>query len=109
MLTIDKQSIREDITAIKGKLANPEKKEECIAEIEHMIEVKQSHIWRTEGMASCCGSVCNLASSFETEIGMLQSAVNATKENDSQKATALLEDYFAFLDKNYADERPNYQ
>jgi hypothetical protein len=41
---------------------------------------------------------------LETELATLQGALSAVKENDSDKAAALLEDYLAFLEKNYGDE-----
>ena len=101
---INKESARKDITAIKEKLANPEKRTECIADIEKLIDMKRSHIWRVESIAPCCGSICGFASLFEAEIGILQGVLNALKKNDNDKAVALLEDYLAFLEKNYKDE-----
>jgi len=109
MLVIDKESARKEITAIREKLASAERKTECIAAIDKLIDIKESHIWRAEGIAPCCGNICGLASLFESEIGILRRALNALKENDSDKAAALLEDYLAFLEKNYQHERPNYQ
>ena len=109
MLVIDKESARTEIVAIREKLASAERKTECIAGIDKLIDIKESHIWRAEGMATCCGNICGLASLFESEIGFLRHALDALKENDSHKAAALLEDYLAFLEKNYLDERPDYQ
>ena len=101
---INKEGAKKDITAIKEKLANPEKRTECIADIEKLIDMKRSHIWRVESIAPCCGSICGFASLFEAEIGILQDILNALKKNDNDKAVALLEDYLAFLEKNYKDE-----
>lgn len=109
MLMIDIESARQDIAAIRQKLASPERKTACIAAIEKLIDIKESHIWRVEGMASCCGNICGSASLFGSEIGILQAALNAVKQNDSEKAAALLEDYLAFLDKNYQHDHPNYR
>jgi hypothetical protein len=104
MLMINKESARKNITAIKEKLADPEKRTECIAKIENLIDMKQSHIWRAESIAPCCGNICGLTSLFETEIEKLQSTLNALKKNDNAKAAVLLEDYLTFIDKNYKDE-----
>ena len=104
MLMINKESARKNITAIKEKLADPEKRTECIADIEKLIDMKRSHIWRVENIAPCCGNICGLASLFEAEIENLQSILNALKNNDNAKAVALLEEYLAFLEKNYRDE-----
>jgi len=104
MLSIDKESVRAAITAIKEKLANPEKKTECIAEIEQLIDMKQSNVWRADSMAPCCGDICGFASLFETEIGILKGALSAVKEGDNNKARTLLQDYLVFLEENYEDE-----
>ena len=104
MLMINKESARKNITAIKEKLANPEKRIECIDDIENLIDMKRSHIWRAESIAPCCGNICGLAPLFEAEIENLQSTLNALKKNDNAKAAVFLEDYLAFLDKNYKDE-----
>jgi len=101
---INKETAKKDITAIKEKLANPEKRTEGIADIEKLIDAKRSHIWRVESIAPCCGSIYGFASLFEAEIGILQGILNALKKNDNDKAVALLEDYLAFLEKNYKDE-----
>jgi len=104
MLMINKESARKNITAIKEKLPDPEKRIEYIADIENLIDMKRSHIWRVESIAPCCGNICGLAPLFEAEIEKLQSTLNALKKNDNAKAAVLLEDYLAFLEKNYKDE-----
>ena len=100
---LDKESAREKITAIEEKLANPEEKAECIADIKKLIDIKQSHIWRVNA-APCCGYICDLSPLFEAEVEILQSALNAVKESNSNKASTLLENYLAFLEENYEDE-----
>jgi len=107
MLMISKEAM-ESVVAIKEKLANPEKKAGCIADIENMIEIKQSHLWRAEWGSSCCGNICALAPQIETEIEILQEILDALKKDDNSKATSLLQDYIPFLEKNYEAERPNY-
>ena len=104
MLIINKESAKTNITAIKEKLADPEKRTECISEIENLIDMKRSHIWRAESIAPCCGNICGLASLFEAEIENLQKTLNALNKNANGKAAVLLEDYLALLEKNYKDE-----
>mgnify|MGYP001124777977 CR=1 FL=1 len=105
MLMISKEAI-ESVIATKEKLANSEKKAECIADTENVIRTKQSHLLRAE-WGSCCGDICGLVPQLETEIGILQEALDAMKGNDSRKAAGLLQDYLAFLEKNYEAEHPN--
>lgn len=107
MLMIDKESIRENIAAIKEKLANPGEKAKCIADIENMVDIKQSHIWRAD-FGSCCGNICNISSQIGMEIEILQDALDAIKMGDSIKAAILLEDYLAFVEEHYKNEHPPY-
>jgi hypothetical protein len=104
---IDKKEVREIITAAKEKLANPEKEVECIADIEKMIGMKQSHVWRAD-LGSCCGNVCNISSQIEIEIGILRDALEAIKEGDNGKAASSLENYVAFIEEHYENEHPTY-
>jgi len=105
MFSIDKEGTRRTINAIKEKVANPEKRIECAAEIEKLIDIKQSHIWRVDGVAACCGNdICGLAYLFEAEIGILQGALSAVKDGDNNKACTVLEDYLAFIEEHYEDE-----
>ncbi len=105
MLMISKEAM-ESVISTKEKLANPEKKAECIADIENMIEIKQSHLYRAD-WGSCCGNICNLVPQIEAEIEMLQDTLNAMQEGSGDKASSLLENYIAFLEKNYEPEHPN--
>jgi len=106
MLMISREVI-ESVISTKEKLANPDKKVECIADIENMIEMKQSHLWRAE-WGSCCGNICGLVPQLETEIETLQGALDALKEGDNSKASFLLQGYVTFLEKNYEVEHLNY-
>jgi hypothetical protein len=108
MLMIDKRSIREDINALKQKLASPSKKAECVTDIEKIIDMKQSHLWRAD-LGSCSGNICNISPQIEIEMGILQDAVEAIKGDDNSKAVSLLENYVAFIEENYEDEHPTYQ
>lgn len=104
MLVISRDNT-ESIIALEHKLCNPEKKSECIAEIEKIMDMKQLHLWRADSLSPCCGGdICSLVPQFEAEIGILADALTALKGGDSSKATTLLEDYLAFLGKSYRSE-----
>jgi hypothetical protein len=105
MLIVSNETV-ESVIAAKEKLANPEKKAECIAEIENLIEAKQSHIARVDAFATCCANICTLASLFEVEIGFLQNALEAIEEGNNSKAISSLEDYLDFLKRSYGGETP---
>ena len=101
MLMISKEAM-ESVMSLRGKIADPEKKAECIADVENMITIKQSHLARAE-WGSCCGNICNLAPQMDSELQMLQNILEVLRE-DSTRAASLLEDYIAFLQENYRPE-----
>ena len=101
MLMISKEAM-ESVMALRGKIAEPEKKAECIDDVENMITIKQSHLARAD-WGSCCGNICNLAPQMDSELQMLQNILEVLRE-DSTRAASLLEDYIAFLNENYRPE-----
>jgi len=102
MLMISKEAM-ESVISLKGKIADPEKKAECIADLENMIKIKQSHLARAE-WGSCCGNICNLVPQIDNELQMLQNILEVLRGENSTKATSLLEDYLAFLQESYRPE-----
>ncbi len=106
MWMVSKEAM-EEAMEVKRKLVNPEKREECLGDIEHMIEVKQAHLWRAE-LGSCAGGLCCITGQIEIESGILQDAAEALKSSDDGKAASLLGDYIAFLKEHYEPERPSY-
>jgi hypothetical protein len=91
------------VMSLREKMADPEMTTECIAEVENMIKMKESHLARAE-WGSCCGNIGNLAPQIDSELRSLQSILETLKRNDSRKASALLDDYIALLQKNYTPE-----
>jgi hypothetical protein len=102
MFMISKETM-DSVVSLREKMADPKNKAECIAEVENMIKMKESHLARAE-WGSCCGNIRNLAPQIDTELQMLQNTLEVLKEGDSTKAASLLEDYIAFLHKNYTPE-----
>ena len=102
MFMISKEAMN-SVMSLKEKLADPEKRAECIADVENMIKMKESHLARAE-WGSCCGNICNLASQIDSELQMLQNTLEVLRKEDSTKASSLLEDYIAFLQESYRPE-----
>lgn len=102
MFMISKETMT-SVMSLREKMADPGKKAECIAEVENMIKMKESHLARAE-WGSCCGNIRNLASQIDSELQMLQNTLEVLRNEDSTKAASLLEDYIAFLQKNYSPE-----
>jgi hypothetical protein len=102
MLMISKESM-DSVMSVREKIADPKRKAECIADVEDMIKTKESHLARAE-WGSCCGSICSLAPQLEGELQLLHSISDVLKKGDVTKASYLLEDYIALLQKNYRPE-----
>jgi hypothetical protein len=102
MFMISKEAMN-SVMSLREKMADPKKKAECIADVENMIKMKESHLARAE-WGSCCGNIRNLAPQIDGELQMLQNTLEALKKKDSPKASSLLEDYIALLRRNYSPE-----
>ena len=102
MLMIGREAIN-SVMSLKGDIADPAKRRACIARIDNMIAMKESHLARAE-WGSCCGSICTLAPQIDSELQMLRNVLEALRSGDSAKASSLLDDYVAFLHRNYAPE-----
>jgi hypothetical protein len=102
MFMISKETM-DSVMSLREKIADPKKKAECIVDVENMIKIKESHLARAD-WGSCCGNIRNLAPQIDSELQMLQNTLEALKKGDSTKASSLLEDYIALLQKNYTPE-----
>jgi hypothetical protein len=102
MFMISKETMN-SVMSLREKVADPGKRAECIADVENMIKIKESHLARAD-WGSCCGNICNLASQVDSELQTLQNILEVLRNEGSTKATSLLEDYIAFLQKNYNPE-----
>jgi hypothetical protein len=102
MFMISKEAMH-SVMSLREKMADPKKEAECIANVENMIEMKEPHLARAE-WGSCCGNICNLASQIDSELQILNNTLEVLKKGNSTKASSLLEDYIAVLQKNYRPE-----
>jgi len=105
MLILSKEAM-DSVLSLKGKLAGAAGKDECIADTEKMIEIKESHLCRAD-WGSCCGSICGLPGQIDSEIGMLRQLVQTLQESDKAKAVPLIDDYIRYLKSNYQTEYPD--
>jgi len=102
MFIISKEAMH-SVMSLREKISNTGKREECLAELENMIRIKESHLARAE-WSSCCSNICNLRSQIDNELQMLQNTFEVLKREDSTQAASLLEDYIDSLQKNYRPE-----
>jgi len=106
MFMISKESMN-SVMSLRKKMADTGKKADCIADLEDMIQTKESHLARAD-WGTCCGDICNLVPQIESEIQILRNILEVLKNGDSTKAVSLAEDYISFLQKNYSPE-PDHQ
>ena len=102
MLMISKETVN-SVISLKEKIADREKRADCIADMENMVRIKEYHLARAE-WGFCCDNICNLASQIDSELQMLENILEVLRNEDSTKASSLLEDYIAFLQDNYSPE-----
>jgi len=102
MFMISKETMN-SVMSLREKIADPRKRVECIADVEDMIKMKESHLARAD-WGTCCGNICSLVPQIESEIQMLQNILEILENEDCTKAVSLLEDYISFLQKNYSPE-----
>jgi len=107
MLMIDKDDVRQMVALTKRKLAAADSKNECVAELQKLVDIKKSHMWRAE-YGSCVGNLCNISSLVDMEITILQQTIEAVRGGDGRKASELLDSYLSFIDTHYDDERAPY-
>jgi hypothetical protein len=74
------------------KLKDPLKIQEAIVDIKKMIEIKQTLLWRADA-GTCCGSLCNIATSLSREITLMEQSLNAINKDDKIDAIRILEEY----------------
>ena len=102
MFMISKETMQ-SVMSLKEKIGDPKKRTECIADVENMIKMKESHLARAE-WGACCGNIRSLAPQIDSELHLLQNILETLEKKDSKKASSLLEDYIASLRKNYTPE-----
>jgi hypothetical protein len=102
MFTISKETMN-SVMSLREKMADPKNKAECVAELQDMIKMKESHLARAD-WGSCCGNICNLVPQIDSELKMLQNILEVLRKGDDAKAASSLDDYIAFLHKNYTPE-----
>jgi hypothetical protein len=104
MMIIDKATIR----ATKQKIADPKKISQAIKDVKKMLEIKEALLWRSEGMAPCCGSLSNISAYLTREISILENTLSALENNNTAQATDLLQEYLNLLDTSCESPQPNY-
>jgi hypothetical protein len=104
MMIIDKETVSTTLQ----KIADPRKIGQAIKDVKKMLEIKEALLWRSEGMAPCCGSLSNISAHLTREISILENTLSALENNNTAQATALLQEYINLLETSCETGEPNY-
>lgn len=84
------------VKTVREKLNAADKTYEVIDDIKRMIEIKKTLLWRADA-GTCCGSLCNIASSLTSEISLLENALTRLEKGDKASARQSLMEYEQML------------
>jgi len=104
MMIIDKDTV----SATMQKVADPKKISQAIKDVKKMLEIKEALLWRSEGMAPCCGSLSSVSAYLTREVSILENTLSALENNNTAQATDLLQEYIKLLDTSCDASQPNY-
>ena len=104
MMIIDKDSV----SATKQKLAEPKKIKQAVKDVRKMLEIKEALLWRSEAMAPCCGSLCNVSAQLTHEVNILENTLSALQNDNTAQAADLLQEYINVLEASCEPSQPNY-
>jgi hypothetical protein len=99
MFIIDKDSV----TATKEKVEQG-KIPQAIDDVKKMLDIKEAHLWRSEAIAPCCGSLSGYTCQINSEVQILENTLTALESSDKTQAANLLEEYIHTVDENHKRE-----
>jgi len=95
VLIISKQQVEELI----DRLADPARLDESKAELEKMLEIKSALLSRAaDGIQPCCGTFCEIRTCLDSEVNILQEALDALNKKDADRVSSLLRDYIKYME-----------
>jgi hypothetical protein len=106
MMIIDKDSV----TATKKKVEQGEIPQ-AIYDVKKMLDIKEAHLWRADGVSSCCGSLSGYACQITNSVQILEDTLIALENGDKTQATDLLEEYIQVVEEDRKREpcEPQYR
>lgn len=76
---------------ILRKLAGPSTRSEGTDMLKKMLEIKQAHLWRSEVIAPCCGSLGGFACQLSEETELLEKAIALIENGEMTEARPMLD------------------
>jgi len=90
---------RQQVESLIAKLTDPARFDESRGELEKMLEIKTALLSRAaDGIQPCCGTFCEIKTCLDSEVQVLQEALDALNKEDIEKASSLLRDYIKYME-----------
>ena len=80
----------------RSQIVDPATRSEGLETLRRILDIKQAHLWRSEVITPCCGSLGSFACQLNEETDLLEKAIALIEEDDLNAAEPLL-DRLAFL------------
>jgi len=77
--------------AARGKLADPDTRQEGIEALKKILDIKQAHLWRSEAIAPCCGNLGGFACQLNEETQLLEKVLPMVEKGDLDGAKLMLD------------------
>jgi hypothetical protein len=95
VLIISKHQVEDLI----DEMADPARFDESRDELEKMLEIKSALLLRAaDGIQPCCGTFCEIRTCLDSEVQVLQEALDALGKKDIEKVSSLLRDYIKYME-----------
>jgi hypothetical protein len=75
----------------RGQLADASTRQEGVATLKKMLDIKQAHLWRSEAIAPCCGNLGGFACQLNEETTLLEKAIPLVEKGDLAGAAPMLD------------------
>ena len=89
MLIISKEGVQ----GLKERLSDPARRDECRRELEKMLEIKGTLLWRAEAARGCCSIGWGLPAQLAGEVQTLEEALVAFDADDLASTASLLDEF----------------
>ena len=99
---------KESVIAVKN-LVEQGKTEEAIDDVKKMLDIKQAHLWRSDAIAPCCGTLNGFTCQIGNEVETLKNIITTLEGGDRARAVNLLEEYLHTIEENSRRESPEPQ
>lgn len=77
--------------AARKLLEDPDARAEGLQTLRKILDIKEHHLWRSEAMVPCCGSLGDFTCRLDEETSLLRQALSLVEKGDLKAASPLLD------------------